>query len=205
MSDDLIAPEMSENEALRRIVASLDAYLTLQAGQYSQVDSVTVTPITTALTALRDANASAFKTIVTNTGAQAIDIYEGGALVKKALAANTSWVSDAQGRLAISAKTASSTSSAIVSTYILLPAELGNAKQGQQAVESGVETVTVVFAEAFESTPTTILPHPLKKSSPSDDDPPAIQSLLSATAEGFTVQLSAATTAACVMPWLAVK
>lgn len=196
---------MSDNETLRRIVASLDAYLALEAGQYSQVDTSTIASITTSLTALRGADSTAYKTIVINTGAQAIDIYEGGALVKKALVQNASWISEGAGRLAIAAKTASSTSSAVVSTYILLPPDISDVKKGQAAVAIGVSTVSVVYAEAFESAPSVVLPQPLQKLDPTDDDAPAIQEVLSSTASGFTVQLASTTTAIYRMPWASFK
>lgn len=205
MSDDLIAEPMSDNEALRRIVASLDAYLALLSGQYSSVETTTVASITTADTALRAVDATAYKTIVTNTGAQAIDIYEGGALVKKALAANASWVSEGAGRLAISAKTASSTSSAIVSTYILLPPDIGDVKKGQADVGTGVDTISVVYSEPFESAPSVVVPQPLQKLSPVDADPPAIQTMTTSTRFGFTFQLASVTVAAYRMPWLSAK
>lgn len=205
MSDDLIAPAMDDNEALRRIVATLDEYLNLIAGQYTQVDQATVASITTSLTALRSANPTALKTLVTNTGSQAIDIYEGGSLVKKALAQNETWVSELQGRLDLSAKTGSSTSSAIISTYILLPFDLANVKSGQVQVQSGVDTVTVTYSDPFEAAPTTVIPQPLKKISPTDADAPAIQEILTSTASGFTLQLAAVTTAAYTMAWTSVK
>lgn len=196
---------MDDNEALRRIVATLDEYLNLIAGQYTQVDQVTVASITTASTALRSANPAALKTFITNTGAQAIDIYEGGALVKKALAQNETWVSELQGRLDLSAKTGSSTSSAIVSTYILLPFDLANVKSGQVQVQSGVDTVTVTYSDPFEAAPTTVIPQPLKKINPNDADAPAIQEILTSTASGFTLQLAAVTTADYTMAWASVK
>lgn len=115
---DLIAPAMSDNEALRRIVALLDAFISHIIGEYTSLVGENTLTVTTATTAIRGADDEALKTVVTNVSNKVIQVYEDGNLVAR-LNEDQTWVSDLSGRLAITAKTLNGEGSVAVATYRL--------------------------------------------------------------------------------------
>jgi hypothetical protein len=114
-----IAEEMTDNEALRYIVAELRFQNAFSAGQYDSIEGSSdnacsdVTPFT------RDARPKAIKTVITNQGANDVLISENGYLVR-ILPPNETWVSPLTGSGNLSITCAESFSSSIaIATYLL--------------------------------------------------------------------------------------
>ncbi len=114
---DQIAPEMTDNQALREILGQISVLESILRQRYTAVAEVTAL-VTDGDPYERVANPDSVKTLITNTGADnTVGIYEGGALVKM-LGPGETWVSPLDGSGAITVTAADALDSTIsVTTY----------------------------------------------------------------------------------------
>lgn len=113
-----IAEGMTDNEALRRILASMQSMEIHLKQEYDSIETTMDLALNTTASVARAANADAVATVVANRGADDAYVYEDTkqvAIVK----ANTSMQLPLTGKGAITAKAALATTTIRVSTYIL--------------------------------------------------------------------------------------
>lgn len=101
---ELIAPPMSDNQALRRIVARLDAVISRLLGDYTKVVGGSVAVEFDEAVEVRASLEKSLKTVVTNTGENRVKIMESGFTVA-ILNPDQTWESAAAGKLKITAQT----------------------------------------------------------------------------------------------------
>lgn len=113
---DLIAPKMTDNQALRRIVAYLDAVIQRLLGEYTQITGDNEIELDAdEVTELRAQDGYALATVVTNVGESRVRIYESGH-VMATLWPDQTWESPTSGKLRITAKSLGAAGTVAIST-----------------------------------------------------------------------------------------
>lgn len=117
MANDLIAPKMSDNQALRRIVAMLDAVIQRLLGEYTKITGENEIALDAdTVKELRAQDGFALATVVTNVGETRVRIYESGHTVAT-LWPDQTWESPTSGKLRITAKSLGAAGTVAISTY----------------------------------------------------------------------------------------
>jgi hypothetical protein len=114
---DLIAPKMTDNQALRRIVAMLDAVIQRLLGEYTQITGSNEIELDADdETELRAQDGYALATVVTNIGETRVRIFESGHVVAT-LWPDQTWESPTSGKLRITATSLGAAGSVAIATY----------------------------------------------------------------------------------------
>lgn len=115
-----IAPPMSDNEALRRIVSEAEKAVELMLEGYDAIEGdADLRPVSSVLPVTRLARPQAVKTVVTSIGPDPVLIREDGKIVHRIPGAGGSWVSALAGAGAIHCSCAEGQSASIaLVTYI---------------------------------------------------------------------------------------
>lgn len=116
---DTIAEPMDDNDALREILGEVRLLDALLRAQYDDIEHSEDNPVTDTVPFKRTARPTAVKTVVVNQGTEAVEVFEGGALVKR-VDPHDNWVSPTNGSgiITVYAANPSTASTVSIATYL---------------------------------------------------------------------------------------